>query len=202
MSPTRIYRRVEHGTSIELTLVREQGSPFPHYIDRRFDTPLPPGWRVEIQRQPNWDGGPSLRRELRVCDTAEPFDAAFTEETMRRAEELAVALVEHLRVWGAAEPRVFVWQLDGIDNIDSAPDVLSKRRVILDELVGLEHVPAEIEDPNYAYGPNGPPLVPAALVGRPVADLRDGDPLIAAIDALGVYISFAGDEIRFALERP
>lgn len=204
MAPTRVYRRVEHGTKIELALVHEEGSRIPHYVDRRFDTPVPPGWRVERQWQPNWDGGPSLRRDMRVLDTEEPFDAAFAvnEEKVRRAEQLALALVEHMRVWGAVEPRLFVWQLGGIDAVGSAPDVLWRRREILDELAGLDLVPAEIDDPYCAFGPNGPPLVPRALVGRPVAELREADPLLADIRALGVWISLAGDEIRLALEQP
>src|SRR5262245_44854823 len=195
MALRRIYRRVDHGTKIQLSLVHEEGEPFPHYVDRRFDAPLEPGWRVESQWIANWDGGPGLRRDLRVLDSEEPFDAAFaaSEATMQRAEQLALALVKNMRVWGATEPRQYVWQLGGIDTVGSAPDVLWTRKEIIDELAhaAFDRVPSEIDDPYGAFGPDGPPRIPMAVVGLTLAELRDVDPILEAIRALGVYVSLA-----------
>jgi hypothetical protein len=203
MTLGRIYRQVDRGVETEPTLVHDERDRFPHYVDRRFDGPLPPGWRVERKWISNWDGGPGLRRDVRVLDRAEPFSDAFgrAAEVMARAEALACELVERLRVWGAPTPRVFVWQLGGIDEVGNAPDPLQKRDVILRELAFLptKVIPPEIDDPYGAFGPAGPPVVPRELVGRRLDELPDPEPLLRELRALGVRVDIAGDEIRLAL---
>jgi hypothetical protein len=202
----RIYRQVDRGSATEPTLVHEEGRPLPCYVDRSFDSPLLPGWRVESKWVSNWDLGPGLRRDTRVFDSAEPFSDAFTmaDDVMKRAESLAHELVERLRVWGAGDPRVFVWHLGEIEDIDSSSDVLMKRAVILDELVQLatDVVPSEIPDPCGAFGPDGPPIPPRAIVGRRLDQLPDPIPITSELRDLGVDVAVVGDEIRLALVRP
>lgn len=182
MTLLRIYRQVDRGIKTRLTLVREEGELFPHYIDREFDGPLLPGWRVETKGIPNWDGGPGLLHAVRVLDSAEPFNDAFASAThvMARAEQLACELVERLRVWGACAPRVLVWQLGELHDYGNAPDVLGKRHAILRELADLPTnvVPPELDDPYGAFGPDGPPVIPREIVGRAIDELPDPDPIL------------------------
>lgn len=206
MTLRRIYRQVERGIRTKLTLVHEEGQLVPHYIDEQFDGPLKPGWRVESRWTTNWDGGPGLRRDVRVLDSAEPFSDVFTaaSEVMARAEELALELVECLRVWGAGAPLVFVWQLGKIDDYGNAPDPLMKRHLILRELAYLptDVVPSDFDDPHGAFGPDGPPVIPREIVGRRIVELPDPTPILGELKELGVQVESAGDEIRLSLPIP
>ncbi len=195
----RVFRQVDRGERVELRKVPDE--LLWHYEDHAFATPLSEGWREVAQWQANWDGGPGLRRVVRVRDLDAPFDPAFDEAVMARAEAIALALVDDLRPWGAEDPRVFVWQLGKIDDIGNASDVLQHTHTIVREL-GIDHIdviPVELDDPYGAFGPNGPPSIPRAMVGRRLSQLPDPLARVAELRALGVHVSLAGDEVRLAI---
>ena len=218
--PARVFRRVDRGE--EISPVRVDDGRFAHYVDRHFDGQLLPGWRVVTSRQANWDGGPDLRQDVRVCDLPEPHGdadrAVFVPDAMARAELLSVDLVDRLRPWGAIDPRWYVWHVERIDRVGGSTDPLSDVTLIVRELAETPPtetaaaawadlaargaaLPSELDDPYGTFGPGGPPRIPRALVGRRVAELADPFEVLAAIHVLGVHVAIAGDEVRFAVAR-
>jgi len=200
--PRRVFRRADPGEHIPLTLVEDGGRP--HYVAHRFATPAPPpGWRALYWGQENWDGGPGLRRELRVCDRPAPHDAAdlarFTaaRDAMIRAEQLAVVLIDRLRPWGAVDPTKIVWMIGAIHR-HGGRDPLRPVMTVREE-IGDAPLPQQLPDPYGTFGPSGPPEIPEALVGKRLSELPDPFEILAEIRALSIGLDLAGDELTLAL---
>ncbi|WAS94565.1 hypothetical protein [Nannocystis punicea] len=219
----RVHRAYA-GETKSPVLVRDADERLPYYEGDEPPT-APAGAVIETRTQANWDGGPPLVERVAIVEE----ELSLPAERRAAVEAALAAVVPVMAAWGVGplatctwvvgEPRALslaaqrrgdclralhevVWEVASDHGLNLGNEYGSAARAQEWERMAHADVvfPEELEDPYYAYGPSGPPVVPKGWRRRPVRELEDPfAPLLALASAGFQLLKLAGDEAVLCL---